>query len=61
VIVAWELWLTCCGLCFDASAIVTAQLYIKGEFVGGSDILMGLHQSGDLKALLSDGPEEAKN
>lgn len=30
------------------------QLYINGEFVGGSDILMGLHKSGDLKALLAD-------
>lgn len=34
------------------------QLYIKGEFVGGSDILMGLHKSGDLHTLLSDGPKE---
>lgn len=34
------------------------QLYIKGEFVGGSDILMGLHRSGDLRTLLSDGPKE---
>lgn len=34
-----------------------SQLYIKGEFVGGSDILMGLHQSGDLKSLLADGPD----
>lgn len=30
------------------------QLYVKGEFVGGSDILMGLHQSGDLEPLLED-------
>jgi glutaredoxin-related protein len=36
----------------------TTQLYIKGEFVGGSDILMGLHRSGDLRTLLSDGPKE---
>jgi monothiol glutaredoxin len=28
------------------------QLYIGGEFVGGSDILSELHQSGELKAML---------
>ena len=28
------------------------QLYIGGEFVGGSDILTELHQSGELKGLL---------
>lgn len=30
------------------------QVFIKGEFVGGSDILLGLHQNGQLKELLSD-------
>ena len=28
------------------------QLYIKGEFVGGDDILGEMHQSGELEALL---------
>ena len=28
------------------------QLYIGGEFVGGSDILTELHQSGELKTML---------
>jgi monothiol glutaredoxin len=28
------------------------QLYIKGEFVGGADILGEMHQSGELEALL---------
>jgi monothiol glutaredoxin len=28
------------------------QLYIKGELVGGSDIMMELYQSGELKKLL---------
>ena len=28
------------------------QLYIKGEFVGGSDIMTELYQSGELKQLL---------
>ncbi len=30
------------------------QLYIKGEFVGGSDIMMEMYQSGELKQLLQD-------
>ena len=28
------------------------QLYVKGEFVGGCDIVMQMDQSGELKALL---------
>ena len=28
------------------------QLYIKGEFVGGSDIMTELYQSGELKQML---------
>lgn len=28
------------------------QLYIKGEFVGGSDIMTEMHKSGELKKLL---------
>ena len=28
------------------------QLYIKGEFIGGSDIMKNLFESGELKALL---------
>jgi monothiol glutaredoxin len=30
------------------------QLYVKGEFVGGSDIVSEMFQSGDLLALLND-------
>ncbi|KAL6641273.1 hypothetical protein ACP70R_019454 [Stipagrostis hirtigluma subsp. patula] len=30
------------------------QLYIKGELVGGSDIVMEMHKSGELKKVLSD-------
>ncbi|QCI79660.1 Grx4 family monothiol glutaredoxin [Hankyongella ginsenosidimutans] len=30
------------------------QLYIKGEFVGGSDIMMEMAQSGELEQLLRD-------
>ncbi len=28
------------------------QLYIKGEFVGGSDILAEMHEAGELKELI---------
>jgi monothiol glutaredoxin len=28
------------------------QLYVKGELVGGSDIIVGMMKSGELKALL---------
>lgn len=34
------------------------QIFIKGEFVGGSDILMGMHQSGELTDAL-EGTEKA--
>ena len=30
------------------------QLYVKGEFVGGSDIMMEMYRSGELEALLGD-------
>jgi monothiol glutaredoxin len=30
------------------------QLYVKGEFVGGSDIMTEMYQSGELKQLLAD-------
>lgn len=30
------------------------QLYIKGEFIGGSDIMAEMDASGELKALLKD-------
>jgi len=30
------------------------QLYVKGEFVGGSDIMMEMYQAGELQQLLSD-------
>lgn len=29
------------------------QLYVKGEFIGGCDIITELHESGELKNLLS--------
>jgi monothiol glutaredoxin len=28
------------------------QLYVKGEFIGGSDIMMEMYESGELKTLL---------
>ncbi|WP_404333898.1 Grx4 family monothiol glutaredoxin [Sphingomonas sp. MMS12-HWE2-04] len=30
------------------------QLYVKGEFVGGSDIMMEMYESGELAQLMSD-------
>jgi monothiol glutaredoxin len=32
------------------------QLYVKGEFVGGSDIMMEMYQSGELQQVLGGGP-----
>lgn len=31
------------------------QLYVDGEFVGGSDIMMEMYQDGELKQILSGG------
>jgi monothiol glutaredoxin len=28
------------------------QVYVKGEFIGGCDIILNMHQSGDLEELL---------
>ncbi|KAI4381954.1 hypothetical protein MLD38_007969 [Melastoma candidum] len=30
------------------------QIFIKGEFIGGSDIVLNMHQSGELKEKLKD-------
>lgn len=30
------------------------QLYVKGELVGGSDIILELHQQGELESLLKE-------
>jgi monothiol glutaredoxin len=30
------------------------QLYVKGEFVGGSDIMMEMYESGELAEMLAD-------
>ena len=32
------------------------QLYIKGEFVGGSDILMEMYESGELQQMVNGSP-----
>ena len=35
------------------------QLYVKGEFVGGSDIMMEMYQSGELQQVLgTNAPQE---
>ena len=36
------------------------QLYVKGEFLGGSDIMMEMYQAGELQALLSSNGIAAK-
>jgi monothiol glutaredoxin len=33
------------------------QLYVKGEFVGGSDIMMEMFESGELQQLVGPGAE----
>ncbi|GAB3626773.1 Glutaredoxin 4 [Pandoraea terrae] len=33
------------------------QLYIGGEFIGGSDIMMEMYQSGELKQVLAELPQ----
>ena len=35
------------------------QLYVKGQFVGGSDILTEMYQSGELQSLLKDAGADA--
>ncbi|HMS07684.1 MAG TPA: Grx4 family monothiol glutaredoxin [Burkholderiaceae bacterium] len=30
------------------------QLYVKGEFIGGSDIMMEMYESGELQKVLAD-------
>ncbi len=32
------------------------QLYVKGEFIGGSDIMMEMYESGELSQVLGNGP-----
>ncbi|CAM8940702.1 unnamed protein product [Rhodiola kirilowii] len=36
------------------------QIFIKGEFIGGSDIILNMHQTGELKEKLKDITDEAK-
>ena len=35
------------------------QLFVKGEFVGGSDIMMEMYQSGELQQVLGTGSQGA--
>ena len=37
------------------------QLYVKGEFVGGSDILAEMHQTGELQTLLQQAQAVAES
>jgi glutaredoxin-related protein len=31
------------------------QVFVEGEFIGGSDILMEMHKAGELEQLAADG------
>ena len=42
------------GLVEYASWPTLPQCYVRGEFIGGSDILTEMYQSGELKKLLGD-------
>jgi monothiol glutaredoxin len=33
------------------------QLYVKGEFIGGSDIMMEMYQNGELQQVLGTPPQ----
>ena len=35
------------------------QLYVNGEFVGGSDIMMEMYEAGELQAMLREGAKPA--
>jgi len=35
------------------------QLYVNGEFVGGSDILREMYQSGELQKLIQEAKQQA--
>ncbi|MCI4591629.1 Grx4 family monothiol glutaredoxin [Sphingobium sp. BYY-5] len=37
------------------------QLYVKGEFVGGSDIMMEMYEAGELHQLMTDNGVAAAN
>lgn len=36
------------------------QIFIRGEFIGGSDIILNMHQSGELKEKLKDVADSVK-
>ena len=40
------------GIKEDAQWPPSPQLYVKGEFIGGSDIMTEMYQSGELQGLL---------
>lgn len=35
------------------------QLYVDGQLIGGSDIILEMYESGDLKTLLANHPKES--
>lgn len=47
-------WLTFIRWCSSRQWPTLPQLYVKGEFVGGCDIVSDMHKSGELAELLAD-------
>ena len=37
----------------------TPQLFVKGELIGGSDIVMEMYESGELQAKVAEGADQA--
>ena len=46
------------GIKTYASWPTIPQLYVKGEFVGGCDIIREMFESGELQEMLGDGPPD---
>ena len=42
----------CDGVKIFSDWLTVPQLYVRGEFIGGCDIMKEMYQSGELKALL---------
>ena len=48
-----------CGVAYDSVDVlqdmdIRPQLYVKGEFVGGSDIMMEMFEAGELQQMLDE-------
>ena len=50
---AFQAWHDVCGIKQFSSWPTIPQLYVKGEFLGGCDIVREMYESGELQELLS--------